>query len=192
MPTIWAESAFQFVEGVFLVKGSLLYVVIETFFGVALIEEFFKRWAVKRGSWNSREFNYRFDAIVYSVAGALGFATFENLMYVYQHGFAVGVSRALTAVPSHSIDGVIMGYYLGLAKQYELIGDKVRAKHYMKRSLWVPVLVHGMYDCALELNSPMMTLLWLIGVIAIEVYAIRLVKREGKKDAPLFRDHIDW
>jgi len=53
---------------------------------------------------------------VYAVYDSLGFAAAENLLDVYDNGIAVGLLRAVTAVPAHALFGVIMGYYLSLAK----------------------------------------------------------------------------
>ena len=47
----------------------------------------------------------------------MGFATFENLQYVYYSGGspdAVAIIRAFTAIPLHACCGIIMGYYFGL------------------------------------------------------------------------------
>ena len=62
-------------------------------------------------------FDEPMDAIVYGTLVSLGFATFENLQYVYYSGGspdAVAVIRAFTAIPLHACCGIIMGYYFGL------------------------------------------------------------------------------
>lgn len=84
-----------------LLSGSALRLVIENFLAVALVEEACKRWVVMKFAWNHPAFDYRFDAVVYCVFAALGFAALENILYVAQFGFAVAVSRALLSVPGH-------------------------------------------------------------------------------------------
>ena len=81
--------------------GSMLRLVLENFLAVALVEEACKRWVVLKFAWNHPAFDYRFDAVVYCVFSALGFAALENILYVAEYGFAVAVSRALLSVPGH-------------------------------------------------------------------------------------------
>ena len=75
--------------------GDMLRLVLENFLAVALVEEACKRWVVLKFAWNHPAFDYRFDAVVYCVFSALGFAALENILYVAEYGFAVAVSRAL-------------------------------------------------------------------------------------------------
>ncbi len=82
--------------------------------------------------------------MVYGVAASLGFATFENLLYVGQSGLAVALMRALTAVPSHAFLGAIMGYYVGRAR----FAASGRGR-WLWTAFWVPTLLHGVYDTPL-------------------------------------------
>lgn len=51
-------------------------------FGVlSLVEEFCKMKAAKKAAWDHPAFDYKFDAIVYCVISALGFAAIENVFY---------------------------------------------------------------------------------------------------------------
>ena len=50
------------------------------------------------------------DGIVYGPS-CLGFATFENIVYVMDGGFN---GHAFTAVPAHACFGAIMGYYIAM------------------------------------------------------------------------------
>ena len=82
----------------------------------ACVEEFFKFLALYLLIWRNREFNEKFDGIVYAVYISLGFALVENIMYVTNYGEEAGYMRALTAVPAHALFGVTMGYYFAFAK----------------------------------------------------------------------------
>ena len=185
IPILIMEIVFEAVFLSFLEPTSGLYIFLEAFIGVAWVEEFWKRWAVKVGAWKHKAFNYRFDAIVYSVFAALGFAALENIMYVLESGLSTALLRAVTAVPSHAVDGIIMGYFLGEAKICELDGNKKGQKRYMKLSILMPTLSHGIYDYALFLNSEVMALFWLVFVVVIDIWAILFVRRASKKDAIL-------
>ena len=105
------------------------------FFGIALVEEFSKWIFAYKLSYHSKEFDELYDMIIYCVFVALGFAFFENILYVLEGGVATAFTRAITAVPGHAADGVFMGYFLGLAKLYDLHGkedlrkDKGRCHH---------------------------------------------------------------
>jgi RsiW-degrading membrane proteinase PrsW (M82 family) len=66
--------------------------------------------------YNNKNFNEPFDGIVYAVIVSMGFATIENIIYVFQYGFATGILRLFTAVPAHAAFGILMGYFLGKAK----------------------------------------------------------------------------
>jgi len=116
-----------------------------SFFGAAIPEECAKLlmlWLLLR---NCPEFDERYDGIVYGAAVGLGFATFENLMYLLSAGMdwlSVSISRGLFAVPGHFAFAVVMGYYYSLNHFY---GEDAPAGTKIKMILF-PVLLHGTYD----------------------------------------------
>src|SRR6186713_1191160 len=61
------------------------------FFKVALIEEFSKFIFVRFILYYNKNFNEPFDGIVYAVMVSMGFATLENVLYVFQYGAMTGV-----------------------------------------------------------------------------------------------------
>jgi RsiW-degrading membrane proteinase PrsW (M82 family) len=74
---------------------------------------------------------------------ALGFATLENIIYIFSNGAGTGVMRALLAMPSHAFDGVLMGYFLGEAKfaRNDRVGNWLSALGF-----GLAVVAHGLYD----------------------------------------------
>jgi RsiW-degrading membrane proteinase PrsW (M82 family) len=111
------------------------------FFKVALIEEFSKFIFVRFVLYRNKNFNEPFDGIVYSVIVSMGFATVENIVYVFQYGFATGILRLFTAVPAHAAFGILMGYFLGKAKFTH------RRNFYLSvAALLIPTVFHGTYD----------------------------------------------
>ena len=68
--------------GQFFAETDLAYLIIENFVIIAGTEELCKRFPVKKFAWNNPAFDYRFDAIVYCVFSAIGFAALENVLYV--------------------------------------------------------------------------------------------------------------
>lgn len=113
---------------------------IHAFFLVALVEEFSKFIYVRGILYRDSNFNEPFDGIVYSVMVGMGFATFENILYVSEGGIGVALLRMFTAVPAHATFAILMGYYLGKAK-FE------HRKEFMAiYGLLAATLFHGLYD----------------------------------------------
>ncbi len=135
------------------------------FIVAGLSEEYFKRLAVIYGAYNDKNFNEKLDGIVYCVFSALGFATVENIMYVvirYTGNYYVGIMRGILSVPAHMLFGVTMGYYLSLSKYAE---DPNLASYYYKRSLIVPVILHGIFNFILMAKIPILMALFIPYVI---------------------------
>ena len=129
-------------------EGSALRVLllpVWVLFGVALVEEGSKRMLLFARARTDRHIDEPFDWLVYAVAVALGFATIENLLYVFQHGAGVGLVRAFTAVPAHALDGTMMGWRLARAARLE--GSAARRER--RLSLWEPAAWHAAYDLPL-------------------------------------------
>ena len=122
-------------EMIFPIMGSepeelnLIELIIYVFIGIALVEEFCKWIMVYLISYHDDDFDELYDAILYSMFVALGFACFENLAYVSQTGIGTGILRALLAVPGHACDGMLMGYFLGLSK-IDAINNRNKTKKY--------------------------------------------------------------
>jgi RsiW-degrading membrane proteinase PrsW (M82 family) len=117
------------------------------FITVAFSEEFSKYWVFKKWSYSQYYFDEPYDGIIYAVMVSMGFATLENLLYVQELGFSVGVLRMFTAVPAHATFGVLMGYFAGIAKfkndsfLFRIIG------------LMLAILFHGAYDFFLMVKN---------------------------------------
>ena len=113
---------------------------IRAFFIVGLIEEFSKYIIVRYYAQTKRQYNEPFDGIVYAVMVSMGFAATDNIFYVLEGGFQVALIRAFTAVPAHATFGILMGYFMGIAKfsnnriKWNLIG------------LLLAIVFHGAYD----------------------------------------------
>lgn len=162
-----------------LIAQAILYFVV-----VAWSEEGVKRFVLRRVTWNHPAFDYRFDAIVYAVAVSLGFAALENIEYVFGYGgLAVAGVRAITAIPLHCIAGIFMGHYYGEAKMAETRGDASGAKRYLFLSLFVPILIHGFYDFCATRESGLLTLIYWVFVIILDIIAIACVRKYSRTDA---------
>ena len=63
-------------------RRSAVFLLLDNFLVVAVSEEICKIAPVRLAAWKHPAFDYRFDAVVYSVSSALGFAAVENILYV--------------------------------------------------------------------------------------------------------------
>lgn len=180
--------AFDFFDTV-LGQGTFA-LIVKYFVGVAAVEEGFKYLFLSTVRKNP-EFNYVFDGVVYAVAVALGFAALENVMYVFDGGMEVAVTRAIFSVPGHCADGVVMGCFFGLARQREVAGNKSGARTYYWLAFLLPVIEHGFYDTALSTESEGLYLLALAVELAFIVFTMILVNRISKNDSPIMQTYKD-
>ncbi len=111
------------------------------FIVVALNEELFKLLGLLLYPFRQRNFNEPFDGIVYAVMIGMGFATLENILYVNQYGLRETWGRAFTAVPSHGVYAILMGYFVGLAKFKTTPRWRL-----LTLGLLSATLLHGFYD----------------------------------------------
>ena len=114
-------------------------------------------------------FNEPMDAIVYGTIASLGFATLENLTYVYSgsqaDSFTIAIIRAISAIPLHACCGIIMGYFFGL---YAFLGSKTA----LIKSLIIPISIHATYNYLTGFGF-----LWFYFLFAVMFYAQSLHKR---------------
>ena len=109
-------------------------------------------------------FNEPMDAIVYGVIVSLGFATFENITYVYQGNFEVdsfslAIIRAVSAIPLHATCGIIMGYFFGL---YAF----THSKQFLIKSIIFPIGIHAIYNFLTSYDF-----FFLYFLVAVMIYA---------------------
>lgn len=135
------------------------------FIVAALTEEYFKRLVILKLPFRTSYFNEKLDGIVYGVFAALGFATVENIMYVvfrYTNNPFIGLYRGIFSVPAHGVFGITMGYYLSL---YRFNTDEAGKKANLRKSLFMPVLLHGIFDFILMAGIPELTIFFVPYVI---------------------------
>ena len=123
------------------IEQPVLASAFEALFVAAIPEEFFKLVVLVLYSMRKQEFDEPMDGIVYGVVASLGFATFENLLYVMDGGTGVAFSRAFSAVPLHAFLGAIMGYYVGQAWK-----NPGRRTEFILRGYAIAVFLHAVYD----------------------------------------------
>jgi len=177
IPILFVE---EFLMGYINLFSGLMRPFWNAFVVAACSEELFKFLFLYLLIWKSREFNEKFDGIVYAVFISLGFAAVENVMYVFRYGQQAGVTRALTAVPAHFLFGVAMGYFMGMARFFAN-----RRRTMIRLAIAVPILLHGIYDFILMSQQEIL----LIGFIPfiIWMWYFGLKKMKELSDSSVFR-----
>jgi len=122
-------------KGIYLVAYCLLI--------PAFVEEMLKYAILRVFNYPLNEFDEPFDGVMYGVTVALGFAAFENILYVATNSLLVGVFRMFTAVPAHAVCGAVMGYFVGKAKFRLSKGTSIKEHFY---GLGLAILLHATFD----------------------------------------------
>jgi protease PrsW len=147
-------------------------IFVQSFFVVAFLEEFFKWFIFLYVIYQHTQFDAHYDGIVYAVSISLGFATIENILYLFVNGIEYALSRAIFPVSSHALFGVIMGYYFGKAKM-----NQVNKTGNILLALIIPIALHGIYNFILIYVTenwalfviPFMILLWFFGLHRMKI-----------------------
>lgn len=168
IPIIFLESLLQYFAPAEIL-GSRISAAYEAFVVAAFSEELLKFAALYFIIWRNKNFNEKFDGIVYAVFISLGFAAVENLMYVFGHGFNVGLTRAFLAIPGHAFFGVAMGYYLAFAR-FSIFNKRLN----FTLALLIPIVLHGTYDFILMADEP-------LGLVVFVPFIIYLWKSGFKR-----------
>lgn len=174
LPVIFMERFLSTFSGLFGIYKP----AYEAFAVAAFTEELFKFLVLYLLIWKNRNFNEKFDGMVYAVFISLGFAGIENVMYVVRNGVTTGWIRAFTAVPLHAIAGIIMGYYFGLAKFFPEF-----RRRYLRLSLLVPILIHGIYDFIIMSKHVRLLVLFIPFLTYIYIIGFRKMKTLSEDDA---------
>ena len=119
------------------------------------------------------------DGIVYAVMISLGFATVENIAYVFGsegQEIQVAIARMLTAIPLHAVCGIILGYYVGLAK------FKSNGASLLYTGLLLAVLVHALYNYFIFLGQG---IIFSVIVLIVAIYYSRKAIKSHQKDSQI-------
>jgi RsiW-degrading membrane proteinase PrsW (M82 family) len=166
-------------------NASLETILLNAFL-IGLFEESSKFLFLKKFSWKSPAFNYRFDGMVYAVFASLGFAAIENILYVCLYsGLSVAIPRALLAIPGHMSFGACMGIYYGRAKICEQAKDPGGAKANLFTGVALAVLFHTVYDSTLMIGTTSSGLVFVFVVLFIYFYMFWRIRREAATDEPI-------
>lgn len=123
----------------------ILYIIL----GIALVEEILKYIVVRFFVFSKSVIDEPIDLMLYMIISALGFAGFENILYIFrlepiptvETAFGLTIVRFVGAVFLHALVSAVWGYFLALSctsakakKLYFLIGA------------FLAVFLHSLFD----------------------------------------------
>lgn len=156
-----------------------------SFVKIAFVEEICKWICIYIITWKNKEFNYKFDAIVYSIFASLGFALIENIGYAFSYGLTTCLLRAIISVPCHTFFAIYMGYYLGIAKVYYIHKNYKNGSIYTLYSLFVPTALHGIYDYCLIGGNDGFYVLFIMFIISLYIFSVKTLNTSSDMDMAL-------
>lgn len=187
IPVAIVESGIEtLLFGVDGKPSSLLGTTTMAFIVAALPEETFKLFALWMVLRKNPYFDEHFDGIVYAVCVGLGFAAFENIMYVFseEDWVSTAIVRALLAVPGHYAFAILMGYYYSV---YHFVDHSPKIAAYV---LLMPVLAHGTYD-ALAMNGIVSPVLGGLSFFVLIYFCVKMHKVAKTKVLALIKKDKD-
>jgi RsiW-degrading membrane proteinase PrsW (M82 family) len=167
------------------ISESLFETFAFAFFVVGVAEEFSKFMFLRWSLFLHHEFDEPYDGITYSVMIGMGFATLENVLYVYQSNYPYDVAwlRAFTAVPAHATFAIAMGYYTGLAK------FNINKKNSLLiKGIVLAIVMHGFYDFLLmQKNFPQIAFGAFVSVAISVYFSLKAIKLHQQNSPHIHR-----
>ncbi|MCZ8535761.1 glutamic-type intramembrane protease PrsW [Paenisporosarcina quisquiliarum] len=174
-----------FIQHVFEVEQIFQSMFLRNVLFTSLLEEFFKWLILVMAIYQHVEFDDPYDGILYGASVSLGFATVENILYIFTFGMDTAFLRALLPVSSHAIFGVVMGYYLGRAK----FALSESSKPLLFIALLAPLSLHMMYNGILSVKwislyfmIPFMLFLWWLCLAKVKKAHLMTIQHFNKRN----------
>lgn len=148
-----------------------------------VVEELLKFLAFMIFFYHSKDFDEPLDGIIYACSIALGFATIENVFYVfsalkYDQVFEVASLRAFLSVPGHFLFSALWGYSAGVVKFH------LRKEITLGAGLLTAILLHSGFNFVATLSAFGST----IFIVFFTIYAwslfskrLRIMQFDSKK-----------
>jgi RsiW-degrading membrane proteinase PrsW (M82 family) len=144
-------------ESQFDAGATLTAVAVSMLVVVGPVEETSKFLAVRFGAFRSAYFDEPVDGLVYSAAASLGFASLENLLYVFSFGPEVMLFRAPLSTVAHLVFGSLWGLGLGLQAR-----PGGRSRLLLITTLVAAAALHASFNIALFSPYPLLSILIVI------------------------------
>ena len=173
-----------------------LYLIIENFLLVALVEEVCKFVVLYRITSKNRNFNSLFDGLIYAVSVGIGFEILENILYA-SNGFGTALLRA--SMPGHFFFAIFSGYFYSqyhMHKNAQLTEaalqnggllasgvSRFNPRRYILLAILVPTLIHGMWDYLCTVGSTITVILFFAMVVALYIVCFARIRAVSKADS---------
>ena len=155
--------------------------LLPSLLSAAPVEEILKFTVLYYLVYKMKDFNEPIDGIVYGVTVSLGFATLENIYYVYVLSDYYNVSsqslamlRSFSTIPAHGIFGATMGYFF---MKYSFI----RKQDNLTLCIIVPILLHASYNFFVSTNFLVALLIIIISWFILLNAFSKLKSKQKKK-----------
>jgi len=140
---------FEGIDSSSIVKSSLLIGTIAIILS-SFVEEFFKYISAYFGGIHTRDADEPIDIVVYMLAAGLGFAAFENALYIFTPivlgetttAIITGNLRFIGATLLHVGTSLILGFILA----FSLFKNKRNRRHYLAIGLITVTLLHAVFN----------------------------------------------
>jgi len=166
---------------IFFINTYILFQIPEkliAMFPAAFVEEGFKFLIFYFVILKLKDFDEPMDALVYGVTVSLGFATLENIYYVYFSDFSqiygstmLASIRAITSIPAHAAFGCLMGYFM---LKYHFRG----ARSNIILAFIIPSLAHFVYNFTALTGVLFFFLTVVLALFFISVFILGKLKKQ--------------
>lgn len=166
------DTIFKMARNFGVSEGVIFF--LSNFIGIALVEEFFKYFVVKKAVLGNKEFDEPVDVMLYMIVSALGFAALENIFVLLPiHNFlpqdAGGASilsasavRFVYATFLHALSSATFGYFLAMS----FFKPKNQA-YLIIAGLMLATILHGAYNISIIKSEELPNMLYLPAVFLI-------------------------
>lgn len=175
------------------IYSAFVYNVIRYVFIIGLIEEICKFIPAKFVGMNSKHHTSFYDTLLYFVFAGLGFACFENIMYVMSFTVKTAFVRGVLSVPGHILFSVILGLFIAIANREKLKNNNKsndRTIIFTTLGFTISSVTHALFNIALTLKvgwlkALIVTLLYLVGI-----YLVFIIKETSRVNNFFIKDDI--
>lgn len=174
------------------------FMIINSFFITALLEEGLKYLSLKIPTWNnSIQFDYRFDGIVYGSFVGVGFAIYEALTFGGHESLTQCLKTSIMSASGHFTYGVIMGLLIAEALYKENQDEYSASKRLRLLAFAIPWLIHGSFDFVADLINigalPLsVNYLFALVELIIAVIIVVVVSRKDRSVYPEKKAKAHW
>jgi RsiW-degrading membrane proteinase PrsW (M82 family) len=131
-----------------------LSLALRSVFGVAAPEELVKILVILLIASRKRPHEDPLDTVVYGAAVGLGFAAYENIVYLTafpEMWRSLALLRSVLTVPFHGALGIIAGAYIAIARSGAALGAHRHGRDWAKIRTWAlvvlaPIGLHASFD----------------------------------------------